>query len=90
MLDIQKKQFDRAVQVLDILGCTYAIKTPDNDVVGVLKIAEPEKPKRKHTSPRHDYSLYCIPERVLWPRGRTLRPHATHHSHAVLRRLETR
>lgn len=62
MLEIQKKQFDRAVQVLDMLGCTYAIKAPDGTTTGTLQLADPVKPKR--ASPRHDYSLYCIPERV--------------------------
>jgi hypothetical protein len=64
MIEIQAKQLVRAMQVLDMLNCEYAIKTPDGEVFGVLKIAEPEKPKRKHKNPRKDYSLYCIPDRV--------------------------
>lgn len=63
MLEIQQKQLDRAVQVLVMLGCEYAIKTPDGTITGTLTVAEPEKPK--HTrGPRRDYALYCIPERV--------------------------
>ncbi len=62
MIEIKAKQLVRALQVLDMLECEYAVKTPEGEVHGTLPIAD--KPKRKHKNPRKDYKLYCIPDRV--------------------------
>lgn len=46
MLDIQKKTLQKAIDLLNTLGCSYAIVDLDNHVHGTLQINQPKLNKK--------------------------------------------
>ena len=71
MLEIQKQQFNKALGILNMLGCEYAIKLTDGQIIGKLPVADAASIKvgkngkvRKARKPSRDYSTFCIPDKV--------------------------
>ncbi len=63
MIEIQTRQLQRALSTLSMLGCHYAVRDPDGNMHGALKVEEP-KPPGKHRNPRRDLSMYCFAEKI--------------------------
>lgn len=47
MKDIQKREFNRAIDLIKALGCTYKVITPDGEEFGELEVAEPKTRKTR-------------------------------------------
>lgn len=56
MKDIQKRELTRAINLIDALGCTYKIITPEGEKFGELATVEP-KVKTKRTGLRYPYGV---------------------------------
>ena len=49
MKDIQKRELIRSIKLIQSLGCSYRIITPDGDSFGELQIVEPKVRKSRRT-----------------------------------------
>ncbi len=62
MLDIQKKTLQKAIDLLDTLGCSYAIIDLDGNSYGTLQVNEPSlRKKSKSIFPYGEVAAYLTP-----------------------------
>lgn len=47
MKDIQKRELLRSIKLIESLGCSFRIITPDGESFGGLEVAEPKKKQRQ-------------------------------------------
>lgn len=60
MLDIQRKQIDKLVTLLDAWECKYKIVLPDGTALGKLEVM-PERKKAAPKYPRGELIAYFLP-----------------------------
>ena len=56
MKDIQKRELLRSIRLIQSLGCSYRIISPDGDSFGDLQIAEPKAPRTRRPL-KYDYGV---------------------------------
>ena len=54
MKDIQKRELIRSVKLIQSLGCSYRIISPDGESFGELQVVEP-KVKKPRNTPKYPY-----------------------------------
>jgi hypothetical protein len=56
MKDIQKRELTRAINLINALGCTYKIITPEGEKFGELRVVEPTV-RTKRAELRYPYGV---------------------------------